>query len=140
MSDYENVHEYLVPILVSNVKSLKYLERILGLCEESCRALIDFKNRNRGNSRIGAREQQRDERITRIDKRLMDIEQNNQNPSVSIIHVMNAQTNSWSDTMKQTKEKKFSRFWTQLQDKSFSWTWLQTLLMANFLQDSCMRK
>ena len=33
---------------------LQYSERILGLCEESCRALIDLKNGNRGNLRIGA--------------------------------------------------------------------------------------
>ena len=33
---------------------LQYSERILGLCEESCRALIDLKNGNRGKLRIGA--------------------------------------------------------------------------------------
>ena len=33
---------------------LQYSERLLGLCEESCRALIDLKNGNRGNLRIGA--------------------------------------------------------------------------------------
>lgn len=33
---------------------LQYSDRILGLCEESCRALIDLKNGNRGNLRIGA--------------------------------------------------------------------------------------
>jgi DNA-binding transcriptional LysR family regulator len=33
---------------------LQYSERILGLCEESCRALMDLKNGNRGNLRIGA--------------------------------------------------------------------------------------
>ena len=33
---------------------LKYSERILALCEESCRALIDLKNGDRGNLKIGA--------------------------------------------------------------------------------------
>ena len=33
---------------------LEYSERILALCEESCRALIDLKNGERGNLRIGA--------------------------------------------------------------------------------------
>jgi DNA-binding transcriptional LysR family regulator len=33
---------------------LQYADRILGLCEESCRALMDLKNGNRGNLRIGA--------------------------------------------------------------------------------------
>jgi DNA-binding transcriptional LysR family regulator len=33
---------------------LEYSERILGLCEESCRALIDLKNGERGNLTVGA--------------------------------------------------------------------------------------
>ena len=33
---------------------LQYSERILALCEESCRALIDLKNGDRGNLTIGA--------------------------------------------------------------------------------------
>lgn len=33
---------------------LEYSERILALCEESCRALIDLKNGERGNLNIGA--------------------------------------------------------------------------------------
>lgn len=33
---------------------LKYSERILALCEESCRALIDLKNGDRGNLTVGA--------------------------------------------------------------------------------------
>jgi DNA-binding transcriptional LysR family regulator len=33
---------------------LQYAERILALCEESCRALIDLKNGDRGNLKIGA--------------------------------------------------------------------------------------
>lgn len=33
---------------------LQYSERILGLCEESCRALIDLKNGDRGNLTVGA--------------------------------------------------------------------------------------
>ena len=33
---------------------LQYSERILALCEESCRALIDLKNGDRGNLRVGA--------------------------------------------------------------------------------------
>jgi len=35
---------------------LQYSERILALCEESCRALIDLKNGDRGNLKIGASE------------------------------------------------------------------------------------
>ena len=35
---------------------LQYSERILALCEESCRALIDLKNGDRGNLIIGASE------------------------------------------------------------------------------------
>ena len=34
---------------------LQYTERILALCEESCRALIDLKNGERGNLSVGAR-------------------------------------------------------------------------------------
>ena len=33
---------------------LQYAERILALCEESCRALIDLKNGDRGNLSVGA--------------------------------------------------------------------------------------
>ena len=33
---------------------LQYAERILALCEESCRALIDLKNGERGNLTVGA--------------------------------------------------------------------------------------
>ena len=33
---------------------LQYSDRILALCEESCRALIDLKNGDRGNLRVGA--------------------------------------------------------------------------------------
>ena len=33
---------------------LQYSERILALCEESCRVLIDFKNGDRGNLKVGA--------------------------------------------------------------------------------------
>ena len=33
---------------------LRYSERILSLCEESCRVLIDLKNGERGNLTIGA--------------------------------------------------------------------------------------
>lgn len=33
---------------------LQYCERILALCEESCRALIDLKNGDRGNLTVGA--------------------------------------------------------------------------------------
>lgn len=33
---------------------LQYSERILALCEESCRALIDLKNGERGNLKVGA--------------------------------------------------------------------------------------
>ena len=33
---------------------LEYSERILALCEESCRALIDLKNGERGNLTVGA--------------------------------------------------------------------------------------
>jgi DNA-binding transcriptional LysR family regulator len=33
---------------------LQYSERILALCEESCRALIDLKNGDRGNLKVGA--------------------------------------------------------------------------------------
>jgi len=33
---------------------LEYSERILALCEESCRALIDLKNGDRGVLRVGA--------------------------------------------------------------------------------------
>ena len=33
---------------------LQYSERILALCEESCRALIDLKNGNRGNLTVGS--------------------------------------------------------------------------------------
>ena len=33
---------------------LHYSERILALCEESCRALIDLKNGDRGNLIVGA--------------------------------------------------------------------------------------
>jgi DNA-binding transcriptional LysR family regulator len=33
---------------------LEYAERILALCEESCRALIDLKNGERGNLTVGA--------------------------------------------------------------------------------------
>jgi DNA-binding transcriptional LysR family regulator len=33
---------------------LEYSERIIALCEESCRALIDLKNCERGNLRVGA--------------------------------------------------------------------------------------
>jgi DNA-binding transcriptional LysR family regulator len=33
---------------------LQYSERILALCEESCRALIDLKNGDRGNLTVGA--------------------------------------------------------------------------------------
>ena len=33
---------------------LQYSERILALCEESCRALIDLKNGERGNLSVGA--------------------------------------------------------------------------------------
>jgi DNA-binding transcriptional LysR family regulator len=33
---------------------LQYAERILALCEESCRALIDLKNGDRGNLKVGA--------------------------------------------------------------------------------------
>jgi len=33
---------------------LHYSERILALCEESCRALIDLKNGDRGNLTVGA--------------------------------------------------------------------------------------
>ena len=33
---------------------LQYAERILALCEESCRALIDLKNGGRGNLTVGA--------------------------------------------------------------------------------------
>ena len=35
---------------------LQYSERILALCEESCRALVDLKNGSRGNLTIGASE------------------------------------------------------------------------------------
>ena len=35
---------------------LQYSERILALCEESCRALVDLKNGSQGNSIIGASE------------------------------------------------------------------------------------
>jgi len=35
---------------------LQYSERILALCEESCRALIDLKNGDRGNLTVGASE------------------------------------------------------------------------------------
>ena len=35
---------------------LQYSERILALCEESCRALVDLKNGGRGNLTIGASE------------------------------------------------------------------------------------
>jgi DNA-binding transcriptional LysR family regulator len=41
--------------LTENGKTfLQYAERILALCEESCRALIDLKNGERGNLRVGA--------------------------------------------------------------------------------------
>jgi len=33
---------------------LQYSNRILALCEESCRAIIDLKNGDRGNLRVGA--------------------------------------------------------------------------------------
>ena len=33
---------------------LQYSDRILALCEESCRALVDLKNGDRGNLRVGA--------------------------------------------------------------------------------------
>ena len=33
---------------------LQYAERILALCEESCRAIIDLKNGERGNLTVGA--------------------------------------------------------------------------------------
>jgi DNA-binding transcriptional LysR family regulator len=33
---------------------LQYSERILALCEESCRALIDLKNGERGHLTVGA--------------------------------------------------------------------------------------
>ena len=33
---------------------LQYSERILALCEESCRALNDLKNGDRGNLTVGA--------------------------------------------------------------------------------------
>ena len=33
---------------------LQYSERILALCEESCRAIIDLKNGDRGNLKVGA--------------------------------------------------------------------------------------
>ena len=33
---------------------LQYSERILALCEESCRALVDLKNGDRGNLTVGA--------------------------------------------------------------------------------------
>jgi DNA-binding transcriptional LysR family regulator len=41
--------------LTENGKTfLQYAERILALCEESCRALIDLKNGERGNLSVGA--------------------------------------------------------------------------------------
>ena len=33
---------------------MQYAERILALCEESCRAIIDLKNGERGNLTVGA--------------------------------------------------------------------------------------
>ena len=68
-------------------------------------------------------EQQTDERTTRIDKKLMEIDQNDQNPSNSIIQLRNAQTNFREDTMK-----------IQVLDPPAR----QTLMTNLCLQDLCM--
>ena len=43
-----------ISLTESGIVLLQYSERILALCEESCRALIDLKNGERGNLRVGA--------------------------------------------------------------------------------------
>ena len=43
-----------ISLTESGTVLLQYSERILALCEESCRALIDLKNGDRGNLTVGA--------------------------------------------------------------------------------------
>jgi DNA-binding transcriptional LysR family regulator len=43
-----------ISLTKNGIVFLQYSERILALCEESCRALIDLKNGDRGNLTIGA--------------------------------------------------------------------------------------
>jgi DNA-binding transcriptional LysR family regulator len=43
-----------ISLTESGIVLLQYSERILALCEESCRALIDLKNGERGNLTVGA--------------------------------------------------------------------------------------
>ena len=43
-----------ISLTESGAVLLQYSERILALCEESCRALIDLKNGDRGNLTVGA--------------------------------------------------------------------------------------
>ncbi len=68
-------------------------------------------------------EQQTDERTTRIDKKLIELDHNDQNPSNSIIQLRNAQTNFREDTMK-----------IQVLDPPAR----QTLMTKLCLQDLCM--
>ena len=49
-----NRNHNTISLTESGLVFLQYSERILALCEESCRALIDLKNGDRGNLKIGA--------------------------------------------------------------------------------------
>lgn len=49
-----NRHNSKISLTENGRVFLQYSERILALCEESCRALIDLKNGERGNLNIGA--------------------------------------------------------------------------------------
>ena len=49
-----NRHKNHISLTEAGKLLLQYSERILTLCEESCRALIDLKNGERGNLTVGA--------------------------------------------------------------------------------------
>jgi DNA-binding transcriptional LysR family regulator len=49
-----NRENYKISLTENGKVFLQYSERILALCEESCRALIDLKNGDRGNLTVGA--------------------------------------------------------------------------------------
>ena len=49
-----SLNRYFLFLLAGGKVFLQYSERILALCEESCRALNDVKNGDRGNLIVGA--------------------------------------------------------------------------------------
>ena len=49
-----NREKNIITLTESGKIFLQYCERILALCEESCRALNDIKNGDRGNLTVGA--------------------------------------------------------------------------------------